>query len=347
MSSLKSFVISDEEDEENFDGVSDLALMLDRRDFSVDGYFVNSKKYPLIGKALLRGKGKAALVEEDEEDTKDIGAVASTPNSSTANLESDNSLDDAVPLGQASASHSVSGDFSRPNRNLDVSDYDHLNILERPSSAPAGPGGSSSKRRRVASADACSPLGRPPANDDDRLRRLKEKIEEQKRRRVEMERQLAAREDELKALQEKRDAEARQWDDAQARMHQEIMQLLTAQMSAKKDSAVAPVIVSTLIAQPHSVATITPEVAPSVEVQRDGDLPMRDVIESPLRPPSDSLPPLPRLPSRSPSRGFPLSHPQVPLLLRFFDLVYKKVVEVYLPAQQILWNVNFVPNIFL
>ena len=182
ISSLKSFVISDEEDKETFDGVSDLALMLDRKDFSVDGYPMDSKKYPLIGKALLRGKGKAALVEEEEEDTEDIGAVGGTPSSSTANLESDDSLDDAIPLGQASASHSVSGDFSRPSRNLDVSDFDHLNISERPSSAPAGPGGSSLKRRRVASADAHSPLGRPAADDDDRLRRLEEKIEEQDRR---------------------------------------------------------------------------------------------------------------------------------------------------------------------
>ena len=209
MSSLKSFVISDEEDEENFDGVSDLALTLDRRDFSIDGYPVDNKKYPLFEKALLRGKGKAALVEEDEEDTEDIGAVGGTPSSSTANLESDDLLNDAIPLGQASASHSVSSDFSQPNRNLDVSDFDHLNISERPSLAPAGPGGSSSKRRRVASTDARSPLGRPTADEDDRLRPLKEKIEEQKRRRVEMERRLAAREDELKALQKKRDAEAK------------------------------------------------------------------------------------------------------------------------------------------
>ena len=58
MLSLKSFVISDKEDKENFDGVSDLALTLDRRDFFVNGYPVNSKKYPLIRKALLREKGK-------------------------------------------------------------------------------------------------------------------------------------------------------------------------------------------------------------------------------------------------------------------------------------------------
>ena len=223
MSSLKSFVISDEEDEENFDGASDLALTLDRIDFSVDGYLIDSKKYPLIEKALLRGKGKAALVEEEEEDAKDIRSVGGTPSSSTVNLESNDLLDDAVSLGQASVSHSVSGDFARPNRNLNVSDFDHLNILESPSSAPAGPGGSSSKRRRVDSADAHSPLGRPAVDDDDRLYRLKEKIEEQEPQWIEMERRLAACEDELKAFQEKRDAEARQRDEdakaAQARMH--------------------------------------------------------------------------------------------------------------------------------
>ena len=86
-------------------------------------------------------------------------------------------------------------------------------------------------------------------------------------------------------------------------MHQEIMQLLTAQMSAKKDSAVALVVVSTSISQPHSVATIVPEVVPSIEVERDVDLYMRDVTKSPLRPSAESPPPLPRLPSCSPSWG--------------------------------------------
>ena len=318
MSSFKSFVISDEEDEENFVGAYDLALTLDRIDFSVNGYLVDSKKYPLIGKALLRGKGKAALVEEKEEDAEDIGGVGGTPSSSTMNLELDDLLDDVVPFGQASVSHSVSGNFAWPNRNLDVSDFDHLNILERPSSALAGPGRSSSKRRRVVSVDARSPLGRPAADDDDRLYRLEEKIEEQERHRVEMERRLAAREDELKAFQKKCDAKARQRDEdakaAQARMHQEIMQLLTAQMLAKKDSAVARVIGSTLIVQPDSIAIVAPDVVPSVEVEREVDLHMHEVFESP---PLDLQHPFPDRLLAHHLQGFPLSHPQVPLLLRF------------------------------
>ena len=202
MSSLKSFVISDEEDEENFDGVSDLALTLDCRDFSVDGYPVDRRKNPLIGKALLRRKEKAVQVEEEKEkeDVEDIGGVDGTPSLSTTNLESDDLLDDIVALGQVSVSHSVSGDFSQPNRNLDVLDFNHLNISERPSLAPGGLGESSSKKRRVASVDARSPLDRPAAGDDNRFRHLEEKIEEQKRHWVEMERRLTACEDELKAF---------------------------------------------------------------------------------------------------------------------------------------------------
>ena len=99
MSSLKSFVVSDKDDEENFDKASNLALTLDCVDFSIDGYLINSKRYPLIKKALLRGKEKAIVVDDNEEDVKDIGGVGGTSSSSTANLESDDSLDNIVPLG--------------------------------------------------------------------------------------------------------------------------------------------------------------------------------------------------------------------------------------------------------
>ena len=120
ISSLKSFVVLDKDDEENFDEASDLTLTLDCVDFSIDGYLVNSKRYPLIEKALLRGKGNAVVVDNNEEDVEDIGGVDGTPSLSTANLESEDSLEDVVPLGQASVNHSVSGDFARLNQNLNV-----------------------------------------------------------------------------------------------------------------------------------------------------------------------------------------------------------------------------------
>ena len=67
-------------------------------------------------------------------------------------------------------------------------------------------------------------------------------------------------------------------------MHKEIIQLLTAQMSAKKDSAVAPVVGSTSIVELDSVATVAPDVVPSIEVERDVDLHMHEVSESPPHP---------------------------------------------------------------
>ena len=127
------------------------------------------------------------MVDDDEEDVEDIGGMDGTPSSSTANLYSKNFLDDVIPLGLGSVSHSVSGDFAQPNRNLDISDFEHLNISERPSSTPMGRSGSSMKRRRVASANTHSPLGRLGLNDD-WLRCLEEKIEEHDRQRVKMER---------------------------------------------------------------------------------------------------------------------------------------------------------------
>ena len=81
------------------------------------------------------------------------------------------------------------------------------------------------------------------------------------------------------------------------------MQLLTAQMSAKKDSAVAPVVGSTLIVEPDSVATLVSDVVPFVEVEPVVDLHMREVSESPPRLPAGSPALLSRLPSRSPSQG--------------------------------------------
>ena len=81
----------------------------------------------------------------------------------------------------------MSDDFARPNRNLDVSDFDHHNILERPSLALAGPGGSFAKKRRIVSTDGRSPSIRL-AVDDDRLYCLEEKIKEQEHQQIEMDR---------------------------------------------------------------------------------------------------------------------------------------------------------------
>ena len=77
------------------------------------------------------------------------------------------------------------------------------------------------------------------------------------------------------------------------------MQLLIVQMSTKKDSAMVPIVGSTSIVEPASVATVVPDIAPSTEVEPLADLHMREVSESPPRPPFGSPAPLSRLPSHS------------------------------------------------
>ena len=145
-------------------------------------------------------------------------------------------------------------------------------------------------------------MGRPSPNDD-WLHCLEEKIKEQERHWIKKKRQLKACEDELKALQKKRDVEARQWDEeakaAQLKMHQELMQLITASMSTKKDSALAPVVCSSSIIELASMATVAPDIAPSTEVEPHADLHMCKVSESPPRPPLRPPAALPRLPSQS------------------------------------------------
>ena len=82
---------------------------------------------------------------------------------------------------------------------------------------------------------------------------------------------------------------------------QELMQLITASMSTKKDSAMVHVIGSSLIIEPASVATIAPDVVPSIEVEPHADLHMREVSKNPLYLPHGTPVVLPRSPSHSQS----------------------------------------------
>ena len=84
-------------------------------------------------------------------------------------------------------------------------------------------------------------------------------------------------------------------------MHQDLMQLIIASMSNKKDSAAALVVGSSLIVKPGSLANIAPEVMPSTEVEARADMHMREVSQSPLRLHPSSPAALLNLPSHSQS----------------------------------------------
>ena len=93
------------------------------------------------------------------------------------------------------------------------------------------------------------------------------------------------------------------------------MQLITASMSTKKDSAMAPVVGSSLIVEPGSVAIVALDVTPSIEVEPRADLHMREVSQSPPHPPVDLRQPFLTCLFIQSLREIPLSHLQVPLLL--------------------------------
>ena len=60
-------------------------------------------------------------------------------------------------------------------------------------------------------------------------------------------------------------------------MHQELMQLIIASMSTKKESTMAPIISSSSIVELGSVANIEPKVAPSTKIEPCADLHMHKV----------------------------------------------------------------------
>jgi hypothetical protein len=69
MSGCQNFCICETDSAALYREKSDLALNLDKDDFVVGGYAVDSAKYPL--KPPPKGKGKARVVEEEEEEDVD------------------------------------------------------------------------------------------------------------------------------------------------------------------------------------------------------------------------------------------------------------------------------------
>ena len=66
MSGCQNFCICETDSAGAYREKSNLALNLDKDDFVLGGYAVDSAKYPL--KPRPKGKGKARVVEEEEED---------------------------------------------------------------------------------------------------------------------------------------------------------------------------------------------------------------------------------------------------------------------------------------
>ena len=257
MLSLDAFVVSHDSDEVDFEKAANLALTLDRADFVPDAYRVNSVEFPHVNKGLKSGS-KDGEADEAAEVHGDPSAMGEGPSSSSQTFSEEPNFDieGAAPLDSESPGCSEAGQRFDPSRQflsprrLDVSDFDSLDISnDRPASAPVL-GESSArprqKKRKVASAGARSPLA-SGSSDNDRLRLLEQKLEEEAECRRRMEERMAQRDEEIKRLQAERDEHMKR---EQARRDEEMkmendkrhsdMMLMLAKLMAGKSPEVAP-----------------------------------------------------------------------------------------------------------
>src|SRR5579875_3846880 len=155
MLSLETFVISDEDDEDDIDDALDAGKDLDPLDFSVDGYPVDEMIYPMVAKAIAKGKSRARVDEDEEVEEDDI------PSSSTFDGSgAEESQADETPLNPGSQTGSRPCDDSPIlNRRLDFVDPQEQEVADpRPNMSGRGRPLAKNKRRGGMS-ERSSPLG--------------------------------------------------------------------------------------------------------------------------------------------------------------------------------------------
>lgn len=306
MTSLDSFVVSDIDDERDFDEANELGLTLDPLDFAPSGYPVDEQIFPKMGQSVAKGK---AVVDEGEEEEEDTPAQTASGSAATVSVDDDESDQDAAPLVRRSRSTSVAGGSSEvPVRRLDFPEMGGLSLDARPQSAPSGtqrspePNASSAKRRKVSSAGR-SPLGRP-APEDDRLLRLEQKLEESERERKEMLLRMQEKEAEMKRLQDLRDAEAKEASETAKKNHEQLMMMISAAFAAQNSVQASPAVAVLPSVQP-TVQTVVPPVV--MTPPASPDVLMQDQSRSlPANPtPAAPMPAYSPSPSPSPPRPQP------------------------------------------
>lgn len=317
MLDLDAFCISHKVDEVYFDDAADVALTLDKIDFDVDGYHVDERRFPQLGKALLKGKGKAASDFAEEDEDEERSNVAGSPNPRVLMSEDDpmEDSDDVVPPQRLSETQSEAGDTTALSRQVhiparaDFPELDREDFPERPHSTPAL-GDSSihprSKRRKVSSTGVRSRLASSSlAEDDNRLITLEKKLEDEAMQRRLMEQRLAERDEELRRLQEKRDEEMKR---DQERRHADMMLLLERFMGSKLNAAtLAPHVVDPpTIRRPESTnegSGSQSQGSPLQSPAGSSQYSMGPPLVRGLQPTTDQ----PLSPSKSPTRSTPLS----------------------------------------
>lgn len=258
MLSLQTFVIEDIEDKDDvLDALAD-GKSLDPYDFSIHGYAVDESKYPMMGKALSKGKSRMRDEEDEDYEEEDVAGGADTPFSSDFDFSPEESEAEVAPRGSRSGrdDDSTSHDPELDFPNLYINE-------ERPRSSPelrsvAARGGGLSKKRRVSTSERSSPMSRFKA-EDERIERLNKKVEDERAERKKMEDLFLEREARLIAQQEKRDEESRKrHDDLMAMFKMAIGGAIGASLPASVFQAVASSPVGASDAVPLPIAVEEP-----------------------------------------------------------------------------------------
>jgi len=188
---------------------------LDPLDFSVDGYPVDEKIYPMVANTIAKGKSRARADEDEEVEEEDIPTCEDTPTSSAFDVSAEESQADATPLDLKSQPGFRLGDDSPIlNRWLDFVDVQEHEVADRrPNSThdlrnTSGKGRGLGKKKRGGMLERSSPLGRF-IGDNDKLDQVNMKVEEGEAERKRMQADFEEREACLFAQQAKRDEEAR------------------------------------------------------------------------------------------------------------------------------------------
>ncbi|KAG0562160.1 hypothetical protein KC19_9G122500, partial [Ceratodon purpureus] len=174
MLSISSFVVADDSDSPHMVEAQALGLTLDPTDFSVDAYFVDKERFPEYGRAVRKGKGRAAEEGDDVDLGEDAPTEEQTPSSSAADISNESDAPPSDPVSQTASEGGVGRRLEFPD--VDITRTDD----ERPGSAPELGSGSGrktggarstgkpaqKKKKPNPTARQASPLGRAAPDPD-------------------------------------------------------------------------------------------------------------------------------------------------------------------------------------
>ncbi|KAG0596240.1 hypothetical protein M758_UG236000 [Ceratodon purpureus] len=174
MLSISSFVVADDSDSPHMVEAQALGLTLDPTDFSVDAYFVDKERFPEYGRAVRKGKGRAAEEGDDVDLEEDAPTEEQTPSSSAADISNESDAPPSDPVSQTASEGGVGRRLEFPDVDITRTDDERAGSAPelgsgsgRKTAAARSTGKPAQKKKRVnPPARQASPLGRAAPDPD-------------------------------------------------------------------------------------------------------------------------------------------------------------------------------------